>query len=230
MPEVLFAALAFITWVSLGLFAVVFFLARHGRRSAYWYVIGAALGPILLPISAELASSRGRVLWRHQVRDEHAGKDEESVRTPALSTVVVAIDGSPESDHAAQEAAAQFASKTTRVVLVMVLDPDDSGDQRQANSRALLQERAVWFDTFVSVMCEIDHGDPVSVILSRAEAIDADVLVLGRRGRGFSRRVLGSVADRVVRRFPHSVVLGPSAAPMIGAGQRDEPVEPVERD
>lgn len=52
----------------------------------------------------------------------------------------------------------------------------------------------------VEVETEIREGDPAETILAYAEEIGADLIVSGTHGRsGVRRRLLGSVAERVVR-------------------------------
>jgi len=56
-----------------------------------------------------------------------------------------------------------------------------------------------------SSLCE--SGDPASTILERAAAGKYDLLVLGTHGRtGLSHVILGSVAEKVVRRAPCPVL------------------------
>src|ERR1700681_3552182 len=51
------------------------------------------------------------------------------------------------------------------------------------------------------------EGDPVNCILESAEALAADLIVLGTHGRrGFDRWVLGSVTERVMHHAPCPVV------------------------
>ncbi len=52
------------------------------------------------------------------------------------------------------------------------------------------------------------EGDPADVILERAAALDADLVITGSRGRrGLARLVLGSVAEKVVRGSQRSVLV-----------------------
>jgi len=56
-----------------------------------------------------------------------------------------------------------------------------------------------------SSLCEA--GDPASTILERAATGKYDLLVLGTHGRtGFSHVIMGSVAEKVVRRAPCPVL------------------------
>ena len=56
------------------------------------------------------------------------------------------------------------------------------------------------------------QGEPVMEILSTAVAVASDVIVMGTHGRtGLQRLLLGSVAERVIRRSPVPVLLVPPA-------------------
>jgi nucleotide-binding universal stress UspA family protein len=51
-------------------------------------------------------------------------------------------------------------------------------------------------------------GDPAEHLLDVARAIGAELIVIGRRGKGFvARTLLGSVATRVVGRAPCDVLV-----------------------
>ncbi len=51
------------------------------------------------------------------------------------------------------------------------------------------------------------EGKPVEAILDAVDEIDADLVVMGTHGReGVSRRLLGSVAERVIRESPVPVL------------------------
>lgn len=207
MPDVLYLILVLVTWVAIGLAAVVF-LGRHGRRSWHWYIIGILLGPVLLPIAAEMARREGTLVKTSAI----AGP----VRSSATRlTVLAGVDGSEQSDQSLREAALMFAGGPCRMILLTVIDPDgaddaDSEERRRADQ--LLAERASWFapDSF-EVVREVASGQPGQVILDRAAADQVDLVVVGRKGHGLSHRLLGSVADQLVRRSPRPVLLGTPA-------------------
>lgn len=74
---------------------------------------------------------------------------------------------------------------------------------------ARLEERGL------SVSVELRHGDPAHEILAAAEAWEADLILLGSRGRtGLERFLLGSVAQNVAKhaRRPVLVARQPGAA------------------
>ena len=60
----------------------------------------------------------------------------------------------------------------------------------------------------------VDIGHPAPEILKRAENDRADLVVMGTHGAsGFTRLILGSVAERVLRQSPCPVLTVPPAAP-----------------
>jgi nucleotide-binding universal stress UspA family protein len=66
----------------------------------------------------------------------------------------------------------------------------------------------------VPVDIVIDEGNPTSCILNQADAMPADVLVVGTHGRsGFQRLVLGSVTEKVLRQASCPVLSVPPRVP-----------------
>jgi nucleotide-binding universal stress UspA family protein len=211
MGAVLFAIVAAITWVAVGLAAAVV-LARHGQKSWQWYVIGVVLGPIMLPIALESVTRPGRLVMRTAAAPPAPGGQG--------LVALVAVDGSPESDHALREAQQVLAPAAPRFILLTVVDPDlvtgqGVGDQASTTeqvARELLAERASWLPGGAAAsVLEIAAGDPATEIMERAASEEVDLVVLGRRGRGVSHKILGSVADQVVRRGRRPVLFGTPA-------------------
>lgn len=199
MPEFFVPLVLLLIWIALGLLAAAY-LRRGGRHSPGWFVIGAVLGPMLLPVAVELGQREDRTL----VSPRSSGPDS---RINALA----AIDGSVESEQALADAAELLSGKDVHFVLLAVLDPDIADHDASAAraSEADLREHAASLRLGdVPPSFEVAAGEPARVILERASADDVDVLVLGRRGKGFTQRILGSVADQVVRRSPRPVLLG----------------------
>lgn len=63
------------------------------------------------------------------------------------------------------------------------------------------------------VRCQVDSGEPVTAIVARALAIDADTIVLGTRPRdGVEPQLIGPVSDAVVRCAPCDVLAVPRGA------------------
>ena len=67
--------------------------------------------------------------------------------------------------------------------------------------------------TGVKVNTLVDEGHAVPIILQQAATVDADLMVMGTHGvSGFDRLVLGSVAEKVLRKAPCPVLTVPPAA------------------
>lgn len=131
--------------------------------------------------------------------------------------VLVAVDGSDCSAAATREAVAVAEARDARLSLLHVLtragvenrgvDPDDAPEaslHRFAEAELREAEEAA-SAADVTVETRVRVGDPVETILDSAG--DADLLAAGTHGRtGVRRLLLGSVAERLVRRSPVPVL------------------------
>jgi len=139
--------------------------------------------------------------------------------------IVVAVDGSEQSQRAADLAATLARAHRSRLVLLTVVRPPEGwwgvtgqppspealsealveGQQevlRQAESRTNLQD--------VEYATTEELGDPTSVILAACDRESADLLVVGRRGAGLvERMVMGSVADRLAHHSSVPILIVP---------------------
>jgi nucleotide-binding universal stress UspA family protein len=214
MSTALYATGMILAWVVVGLVSALVLLGRQGHRDRRWYFIGGVLGPLFLPIAMERAQKGTAVVERRA--EATSGSDREGDLT-----VLVGVDGSAESDEAVREARSLLAGTGGRAVLVSVVDPDvmefddPAAEYERQQWRALLAERARWLEGTAATVTEVACGEPGNVLLDLAEAEGADVVVVGRRGRGLSHRLLGSVADRLVTRSARPVLL-PAATDRAG--------------
>jgi nucleotide-binding universal stress UspA family protein len=140
----------------------------------------------------------------------------------SLGLIVVGADGSDGSRRAV-EWSAQLASQTrAAVVAVLVLTygneliRDVMPDTMRAWRLELHQElRTSWVEPLAVRGVEhrtrmIEHDSAAAGLLATVEAEDADLLVVGARGRGvFADRVLGGVSYRVTHRSRRPVVVVP---------------------
>lgn len=130
-------------------------------------------------------------------------------------TVLIAIDGSPQSDDALDHAIAEFPD--AELVGLTVIDPGEAG---YAVEGAAAEFPTSWYETAEedanSVLEEAEEhaksagadlkmaseiGRPANTIVRYAEEHDVDHIVMGSHGRtGMSRILLGSVAETVMRR------------------------------
>ncbi len=179
-------------WVAVGMVAVVLVLYRRGHREGSWLLLGAVLGPLILPIAVERARRSSQRLER---RVEPTVDDADPGRGPC---VLIGVDGSPESEEAVRAAVRLVAPVAGRVLLTTVVSADaaDGGrDHHLASARDLLsRHRQELPGGTVAVETQIVAGQPGAALLELADAEDVDLVVVGRRGRGLSRTVLGSAA------------------------------------
>lgn len=207
MPTPVHVALVILLWTAVGT-AAALYLGRRGYRSPQWYFLGAVLGPLFVPIALERGRRQERVVERTPGSEPTAAGSDRAV------TVVVGVDGSAESDQCVRDVARLSDGDGTRVVLVMAIDPDVvefSDHAERDRCRTLLTERAAWF-TEASPAVEVVTGQPGRALLDVVGQAGADVVAVGRRGRGLSHRLLGSVAEHVAHHSPVPVLLaGPPA-------------------
>lgn len=130
-----------------------------------------------------------------------------------VSTIVAGVDGSDESQRAAEHAAAIARHWKARLLLVTVVRTPEgwwgiggAPPSPEALSAALVEgQQRILRDIEDALDLEgVDYetveelGDPVSRLIGVAEENDAQLLVVGRRGAGLAERmILGSVADRL---------------------------------
>ena len=139
--------------------------------------------------------------------------------------IVVAIDGSEQSQRAADLGAALARAHTSRLVLITVVRPPEGwwGITGQPPSPEALSEALVEGQqeilrqtetrtdlTGIDFSTTEELGDPTSVILAACDRESADLLVVGRRGAGLvERMVMGSVADRLAHHSPVPILIVP---------------------
>jgi len=140
--------------------------------------------------------------------------------------IVVAIDGSPQSDKAAEEAVrlglvsgerfrstvyAVFVLPPSQESLVIDYLPDESAGARRSDlqdtKRRIFSvvEKAAR-DAGIDLQVLTRFGDPADEILRVAEEMAADVIVIGSSGKGRLRRALhGSTSAKVMHHCRCSV-------------------------
>lgn len=192
-------------WVLIGLLAVLLLLHRRGHRDGIWYLLGAVLGPLMVPLAYERARVTGVVLERQ------GGPTADGSGSGSGLRVLVGVDGSPESDQAVRDAGRLVSAAGGQLVLATVLGADsaerEDGEERD-QARALLDRAAEGLPLGAAqVETRILAGLPAATLLEVAADERIDVMVVGRRGRGLSRALLGSVATRLSTHSPRPVLL-----------------------
>jgi nucleotide-binding universal stress UspA family protein len=137
--------------------------------------------------------------------------------------ILVPYDGSEQADAALEYAVTRHPGDD--LVLLHVLDFVEAGysaapeaalagyweewyEQAESSAEELLENAAAAIDTEADVETEVVVGPPANAIVEYIESGDIDAVVIGSHGRdGFSRILLGSVAETVVRRSPVPVTV-----------------------
>ncbi len=152
----------------------------------------------------------------------HAAADHpRAPREHGTCTVVVGYDGS-EPARAALTYAARRAASRGRIVAVHAVQPapdwlgtpyyDRALAAHQAEGREILRSLEERGDLGVELTTSLLEGPPARAITAAADARDADEIVIGSRGFGPVRGVLGSVSHAVLHGADRPVVVIPAAA------------------
>jgi nucleotide-binding universal stress UspA family protein len=115
--------------------------------------------------------------------------------------IVVGVDDSEPSRRALERAADLTGYGSTLTVVSVARDGDRYASGPLEKAREQLLRRHV-SATYLQPV-----GDPAAELVDTARALEADLVVLGRRSRSLRRLVLGSVSDAVVRRAPCDVLV-----------------------
>ena len=141
--------------------------------------------------------------------------------------ILVAIDGSPQSDKAAEEAVRLAAGNQgqfkSRIYALLVLPNAPNSTYTDFVPAAPMTETNKWDELrerifYVVEKCAaeqdiplemiVEYGDPAHKIISLAKREEIDVIVIGSSGKGFiQRRIKGSVSHKVASNAACSVFI-----------------------
>ncbi len=138
-----------------------------------------------------------------------------------MRTILVAIDDSPYADQVSKESSELSDGTRLDVIFLGVVSipehvPEGEIDEDYLEERdeqfEKLHKRVIdaYFSKNSGLLLEskVLHGDPADKIVHYADEVDADLIVVGTRGRGkIASLFLGSVPDKVAHRSKHSVVI-----------------------
>ncbi|MFC3419543.1 universal stress protein [Salinicoccus hispanicus] len=132
--------------------------------------------------------------------------------------ILLAIDGSENSQRASHEAAKLALDDVVNVTILHVMDPDDTQKDvvRSTTERHLNKQKKDTLSSIIRFFDEqaVDHeyvirrGLPARKIIEEANTGSYDVLVIGSRGLNiFQEMVLGSVSHKVAKHARIPVVI-----------------------
>jgi nucleotide-binding universal stress UspA family protein len=180
--------------------ATAILMGRRGHDPWMWGVLGALFGPLVIAL-----------LFARRRGDEPPAEKVLRVGTIATGaatiTVLVGVDGSPESLAATSAVVDLLADRMRSLTLATVLDLDAVDAIRiqpegrsvfERDARAVLDEAAARVSG-VEPSTVLLGGRAPDALVTYARSHDVDLIAIGRRGTGLSEAVLGSVAERLVR-------------------------------
>ncbi|OGU17073.1 MAG: universal stress protein [Geobacteraceae bacterium GWC2_53_11] len=141
--------------------------------------------------------------------------------------ILVAIDGSPQSDKAAEEAVRLAVGNQTqlksRIFALLVLPNSPTSTYTDFVPAAPMTETKKWnelrerifyvvekYATEHDIPLEmiVEYGDPADRIIALAKREEIDVIVIGSSGKGFiQRKIKGSVSHKVASNAACSVFI-----------------------
>lgn len=203
-----------VVWVVIGLVTGLW-MARRGHDWT-WTLIAIALGPLFVPIAWERVERHPRVAsvgvdGPVGARAEMAGP-----------RVLVGLDGSADAERALDTAISLVGPRCGLLVLARVVsyDATEPDDPQAVNAASAHLDTVAGRVVGIPVNREVLAGPPGEALRQYAADHDMDVVVVGRRGRGLSERLLGSVSSHLLR---HSEV------PVLVVEPRSDPAVPASR-
>ena len=129
-----------------------------------------------------------------------------------LQRIVVGVDGSPSSDDALQWAAKLASGTDTEIITVHGW----SGPEAEGEGDLVVREAAQYLSTHnLTFRSVIEMTDPRELLVQVAEREDADLIVIGSRGKNLVMRfALGSVGEFLAHHSTRPVaIIRPTSTP-----------------
>jgi nucleotide-binding universal stress UspA family protein len=187
----MFIIIVVLVWALLGVSMAVV-MGRRGHQPFMWLVLGIVLGPLVLPLAASAI--------RH---DEPGLFERLSLGRAGTGSVdvLVGIDGSVEAEQALRKGVGLFGWRLGRLTLAAVLDYDVAAGTFLAEDSQKAQRDLVRTAKAASPRPEtvVLSGRPAEALRKYAVEQAYDVIVVGRKGHGANRVLLGSVASELAR-------------------------------
>jgi nucleotide-binding universal stress UspA family protein len=197
-------------WVVTGVVLAVV-MGRRGHNGFGWLVLGTLLGPFGVVLAVE-AGRHTEQLTPQPVRDS----------APVTAgagpvAVLVGADGSPESEAAMISVVALLGDRIGRLTLATVVPYGDipASDRQATEALRALAARAPMADLTVL------HGHPSAALRQCAVEGGYQLIVVGTRGRGLTKGILGSAATELAREGGIPVMLVGERQPAAAAADTE---------
>ena len=184
-----------VSWLTTGL-TLSLYMGRRGHDAFSWLVLGTLFGPLGAIFAAEARAEEGSRKVELVIPGKPCGA--------GPIDVLVGIDGSPESRAALDAVTELLGPRLGRMALATVV-PYDAGVETYRTARAALEELGETVPG--GPQLELLHGRAAAALLERTVDGGYDLLVIGTRGSGASKVVLGSTAVDVAQSSKVPVLL-----------------------
>ncbi len=180
-----------LAWGLLGV-STALVMGRRGHQPFMWLMLAIVFGPLVLPLAVNAL---------HHDRPGLFERLSSGRRGTGSIDVLAGTDGSPEAESACRSAIHMLGSRLGRLTLAAVVDYDlavGSG-LAEENERARTGLMRTANATGLRPEALLLSGRPAEVLRKYAVEEGYDLIVVGRRGHGASRVLLGSVAYALAR-------------------------------
>lgn len=191
MDSVVFVSVIAAGWLGIGVMLAIV-MGRRGHNGFGWLVLGTLLGPLGLILAAD-ARRHEEQLGAAPIVGSHGP----AVAGSGPVDVLVGYDGSPESAAAVDAAIEILGHRIGRLTVASVVPFGDIRDQERQAEAALraLADRS----TGPAFGLEVLHGHPSTALVEYASQGGFALIVVGVRGKGISKSILGSAASELAR-------------------------------
>lgn len=168
-------------------------MGHRGHSGFSWLVLGSLLGPLAVVLALDSRrhdEALNPVALTQPVIDHRTG----------CVDVLAGYDGSPESVVALGAAADLLGPRLGRLTVATVV-PFDGGAEGERRATAALRgfaEQGGRAEALVTE-CTVLHGRPAEALRDLATQEGYEMIVVGTRGSGLSKRILGSAASDLAR-------------------------------
>jgi nucleotide-binding universal stress UspA family protein len=176
-------------WALFGV-SMALLMGRWGYKPFTWLLLALVLGPLVLPVAGNTNRlDRPRVVARPSTGRKRDGPVD----------VLAGIDGSTESETAVRSAIDLLGARIGRLTIATVVDFDTAAmspeSEEQRRARELVDRATEPIEPRAETI--VLSGQPAEVLRKFAAVNGYELIVIGRRGRGMSTRLLGSVASEL---------------------------------